>query len=141
MRQLRLRGSFKKYVVNVAVERKKFLKINTWKDSKPYILSTSDVSINQVEQFSLYSIIKTACSYATEHPNVITKASQRCRSYLLKLFLSKYHLLVCFLFITLKKISFFNSLFCKRIVGMNYFLKHCQKLRCLFLFEKGAALN
>ena len=43
-----LRGSFKKYVDNVAVERKKFLKIkfNTWKDSKSYILSTSDVSIN-----------------------------------------------------------------------------------------------
>ena len=43
-----VRGSFKKYVDNVAVERKNFLKIkfNTWKDAKSYILSTSDVSAN-----------------------------------------------------------------------------------------------
>ena len=45
---INIRGSFKKYVDNVAVERKKFLQIkfNTWKDSKSYILSTMDVSIN-----------------------------------------------------------------------------------------------
>ena len=114
-----IRGSFKKYINNVAVKSKTFLKIkfNTWKDSKSYILSTSDVSINQVEQSSLYSIIKTACSYATEHPNVITIASQRCRSYLLKMFPSKYHLRVCVLFITLKKLSIFS---------IHYFAKELQ---------------
>ena len=47
-RDIMVRGSLKKYVDNVAFERKKFLKIkfNTWKDSKSFILSTSDVSIN-----------------------------------------------------------------------------------------------
>ena len=44
-----IRGSFKKYVENVAVRRRKFLKNQIWHMVKSYILSTIDISINLVE--------------------------------------------------------------------------------------------
>ena len=61
--------------------QKKYNKISLyWKSN---ILSPTDVLINLVDLSLFYLILKTAYSFATEHPNVINIASERWIFYLL----------------------------------------------------------
>ena len=79
--------------------------------------------------------------------NFFKKTPQRQKDSFIEVQFSKGFLLnflqVCRSIHSIEKIVYFvlKQIIWRRIVGINLFLKHCLIPHCLFLFEKGAALN